>query len=138
MKSSINLISTTKKEERHIQKFLLYSLIIFGGVFVSAGALLGYFLYLRNQVLELAEKKEEIRAQINSVPEEKVNALVLKDKEMRDIFLKELNDAGVMSRPVWRLMNELPMFIDCESSDLINSKWLEERVVNIPSSAILK
>ena len=64
-----------------------------------------------------------------------LNALVLEDRHARDVFLKEVNEAGVMSRPVWRLMNELTMFHDCQSSDLTNSKWLEERVVNIPSSA---
>jgi dTDP-4-amino-4,6-dideoxygalactose transaminase len=66
-----------------------------------------------------------------------LNALVLADKQERENFLKRLNDAGVMSRPVWRLMNELPMFSDCQSADLTNAKWLEERVVNIPSSARL-
>lgn len=64
-----------------------------------------------------------------------LNALILEDKPARILFLQELNEAGVMSRPVWRLMNELAMFSDCQSSDLSNSKWLEERVVNIPSSA---
>jgi perosamine synthetase len=66
-----------------------------------------------------------------------LNTLVLEDRQARENFLKDLNDAGVMSRPVWRLMNELPMFSDCQSADLTNSKWLEERVVNIPSSARL-
>jgi perosamine synthetase len=65
-----------------------------------------------------------------------LNALVLKDKDEREGFLKELNAAGVMTRPIWRLMNELAMFSDCQSSDLTNSKWLEARVVNIPSSPI--
>ncbi len=65
-----------------------------------------------------------------------LNALILEDKQAQDVFLKELNEAGVMSRPVWRLMNELTMFHDCQSSDLSNAKWLEERVVNIPSSPI--
>ncbi len=64
-----------------------------------------------------------------------LNALILKDKQARDLFLKALNEAGVMTRPVWRLMNELTMFQDCQSADLSNAKWLEERVVNIPSSA---
>lgn len=64
-----------------------------------------------------------------------LNALVLGSKQDRDEFLKELNEAGVMSRPIWRLMNELEMFRGCQSSDLHNAKWLEERVVNIPSSA---
>jgi perosamine synthetase len=66
-----------------------------------------------------------------------LNTLVLEDKQSRENFLKDLNDAGVMSRPVWRLMNELPMFSDSQSADLTNAKWLEERVVNIPSSARL-
>lgn len=64
-----------------------------------------------------------------------LNALILEDKQARDIFLIKLNEAGVMSRPIWRLMNELAMFHDCQSSDLSNAKWLEERIVNIPSSA---
>jgi perosamine synthetase len=77
--------------------------------------------------------KEPIQASSNYW----LNALVLEDKQAREIFLKDLNDAGVMSRPVWRLMNELMMFSDCQSADLTNAKWLEERVVNIPSSARL-
>lgn len=64
-----------------------------------------------------------------------LNALILEDRQTRDVFLKELNEAGVMSRPIWRLMNELTMFQDCQAADLSNAKWLEERVVNIPSSA---
>lgn len=67
-----------------------------------------------------------------------LNALILEDKQAREEFLKELNAAGVMSRPIWRLMNELPMFHACQSTDLTNAKWLEERVVNIPSSARVK
>jgi perosamine synthetase len=66
-----------------------------------------------------------------------LNALVLKDKESRDNFLRELNDAGIMSRPIWRLMTELTMFRDCQFLDIKNAKLLEERVVNIPSSAIV-
>jgi len=64
-----------------------------------------------------------------------LNVLVLEDRSARDQFLKELNEAGVMSRPIWRLMNELEMFRECQCADLSNAKWLEERVVNIPSSA---
>jgi perosamine synthetase len=67
-----------------------------------------------------------------------LNALILEDRQARDIFLKELNEAGVMSRPIWRLMSELDMFRACQAADLSNAKWLEERVVNIPSSARLQ
>lgn len=66
-----------------------------------------------------------------------LNVVLLKDKEARDRFLEETNDAGVMTRPVWQLMNRLPMFRDCQCGDLSNSEWLEARVVNIPSSVRL-
>ena len=62
-----------------------------------------------------------------------LNAILLKDKEERDAFLTETNTKGVMSRPIWQLMNRLPMFKDCPKTDLSNAEWLEARVVNIPS-----
>ena len=44
---------------------------------------------------------------------------------------------GIMTRPIWKLMNKLDMFKNSETDDLKNSNWLEERIVNIPSSVIL-
>lgn len=66
-----------------------------------------------------------------------LNAVLLKDKEERDLFLKETNDRGVMTRPVWVLMNKLNMFKSCQCTDLSNALWLEEGVVNIPSGVRL-
>jgi len=63
-----------------------------------------------------------------------LNAIVLDNKEARDRFLKETNDAGVMTRPIWRLMIDLPMYADCQHDGLPISRWLEHRVVNLPSS----
>jgi aminotransferase in exopolysaccharide biosynthesis len=65
------------------------------------------------------------------------NALILKDRNERDIFLKYTNDNGVMTRPIWTLMNRLNMFQKCPKSDLSNAEWLEDRVVNITSSVRL-
>ncbi len=62
-----------------------------------------------------------------------LNAVILKDKDQRDLFLKETNNSGVMTRPIWALMNKLEMFKECQTTDLPNALWLEERVVNIPS-----
>jgi len=42
-----------------------------------------------------------------------------------------------MTRPIWRLMNKLPMYENCQKDDLKNAEHLEERVVNIPSGVIL-
>ncbi|MDB2562799.1 LegC family aminotransferase [Sulfurimonas sp.] len=66
-----------------------------------------------------------------------LQALVVKDIKNRDEFLEFTNSNGVMTRPIWKLMNELVMFNNCESSSLENSKYLEQRVVNIPSSVRL-
>lgn len=63
-----------------------------------------------------------------------LNALILKDESTRDEFLKTTNEHGIMTRPIWDLMSDLPMFENCQNDGLKNSKWLEERVVNIPSS----
>jgi len=40
----------------------------------------------------------------------------------------------VMTRPIWRLMTRLDMYRHCQHDGLENSRWLEDRVVNIPSS----
>lgn len=66
-----------------------------------------------------------------------LQTLVLKDKEERDAFLSYTNDHGVMTRPIWRLMNKLEMFKACQCGDLSNALWLEDRVVNIPSGVRL-
>ncbi|MDD3442347.1 LegC family aminotransferase [Sulfurimonas denitrificans] len=66
-----------------------------------------------------------------------LQAILLSDKNQRDEFLEFTNKNGVMTRPIWRLMNELEMFKDCQRDNLKNAKYLEQRVVNIPSSVIL-
>lgn len=95
---------------------------------------------------ELALKYKEFfsKEDINFIEELKdskanywLQAVLLKDKKQRDEFLEFTNKNGVMTRPIWKLMNELEMFKDCQKDDLKNSKYLEERVVNIPSSVIL-
>lgn len=63
-----------------------------------------------------------------------LNAVLLKNLEERDEFLEYTNTHGVMTRPIWRLMNKLEMFKACQCGDLGNALWLEERIVNIPSS----
>jgi aminotransferase in exopolysaccharide biosynthesis len=63
-----------------------------------------------------------------------LNAILLSDRQERDEFLEFTNSQGIMTRPIWRLMTHLEMFKHCQHDGLENSLWLEERVVNIPSS----
>ncbi len=66
-----------------------------------------------------------------------LQTIKLKDRSTRDKFLVQSNENGVMTRPVWRLMNELDMFKDCFAENIENAKYLEERLVNIPSSVVV-
>lgn len=70
----------------------------------------------------------------NTVSNYWLNAVILKDKEAQIDFLTHTNDNGVMTRPIWELMNRLPMFENCENDGLENTIWFADRVVNIPSS----
>ena len=63
-----------------------------------------------------------------------LNTINLDSREDRDEFLKFTNKNNVMTRPIWTLMSKLSMFKDCQTDGLQNSLWLEDRVVNIPSS----
>lgn len=58
----------------------------------------------------------------------------LGDMEERDEFLQECNSAGVMTRPIWELLCEMPMFKSCYRDHQKNASWLANRVVSIPSS----
>lgn len=97
---------------------------------------------------ETAEKYKEFFASIPDVtfftePEGSrsnywLNVVLLKDKAAQQEFLEYTNDNGVMTRPVWELMNRLEMFKDCESDSLENTRWLADRIVNIPSSVRLE
>ncbi|MFA8342831.1 MAG: LegC family aminotransferase [Rhodothermaceae bacterium] len=70
----------------------------------------------------------------NSTANYWLNAIKLKDKNERDEFIKRLIAEQIMVRPIWRLNNKLKMFNKCYCDDLINSNWIEEKIVNIPSS----
>jgi len=64
-----------------------------------------------------------------------LNCVILKDSKQRDKLLQVTNEAGVMTRPAWRLMPDLSMFRHCHCGKLDNARWLQQRVVNLPSSA---
>ena len=63
-----------------------------------------------------------------------LNAIILSDLKERNDFLEYSNGYGVMTRPLWRLIPKLSIYAHCQTDALENSRWLEERIVNIPSS----
>ena len=58
----------------------------------------------------------------------------LENRRDRDSFLKETNDNKVMTRPIWQLLFKLPMYEGCQRDSQKNANYLEDRIVNIPSS----
>jgi len=63
-----------------------------------------------------------------------LNCVLFPNRLQRDEFLRYSNDQGVMTRPAWTLLNELPMYRDSPVGDLTNAKKLVDRLVSIPSS----
>lgn len=68
-----------------------------------------------------------------------LNAIILDEhfSTCRDGVLSALNDAGYVSRPVWRLMHRLPMYQACPRMNLDVAEQIEARLINLPSSAKL-
>ena len=56
------------------------------------------------------------------------------DASMRDALLERLNAEGLMSRPVWRLMQHLPMYANAPRAPLPVAESIEARLINLPSS----
>lgn len=54
----------------------------------------------------------------------------------RDQVLQELNDNGVMARPIWTPMHELKPYEACPKMDLSVTEDLKKRIINIPSSPV--
>lgn len=65
-----------------------------------------------------------------------LNGVICEDAAQRDALLKATNDAGVMTRPIWTLMNHMPLYADALHGPLTNAEWLAARVVNLPSSTL--
>ncbi|GAB2770422.1 LegC family aminotransferase [Salinimicrobium soli] len=87
-----------------------------------------YRLFFENTGLRFREELPETSANYWLM------CLELQNRKDRDRFLAETNEAGVMTRPIWQLMFKLPMFESCYRDEQINAQYLEERIVNIPSS----
>jgi len=104
---------------------------------------LNHFLLLKRK---LSEKYKSFFSAINiNYFEESVhaksnywlNTISFEGKIQRDQFLEFSNKNGVMTRPAWKLMTELPMFTKCQSNELKNARDLANTIVNIPSSVII-
>jgi perosamine synthetase len=61
----------------------------------------------------------------------------LENLKERDLLLESTNSNNIMTRPIWKAMDSSPMYKNCQKDELLNTRFLESRIVNIPSSVIL-
>lgn len=87
-----------------------------------------YEIFFKNKGIKFRVETEDTRANYWLM------CVELEDKKERDLFLKTTNELRVMTRPIWQLMFRLPMYKDCQKDSQKNALYLEERIVNIPSS----
>lgn len=87
-----------------------------------------YAAFFAKQNIQFRQEQEHTRANYWLM------CVELENLEARNRFLADTNAAGVMTRPIWQLMYRLPMFEHCYRDEQKNAEFLEERIVNIPSS----
>ena len=93
----------------------------------------------RNLAVEYSNYFESIGVNFRKeLPNTKANywlmCIELENKKARDSFLKETNDNKVMTRPIWQLIFRSPLYLNFQRDAQENAIYLEERIVNIPSS----
>ena len=93
----------------------------------------------RNLAVEYSNYFESIGVNFRKeLPNTKANywlmCIELENKKARDSFLKETKDNKVMTRPIWQLIFRSPLYLNFQRDAQENAIYLEERIVNIPSS----
>ncbi|MEG5908740.1 LegC family aminotransferase [Enterobacter mori] len=98
-----------------------------------------------SQKRELAKKYQDFfaKSELTFVSEPEyarsnywLNAVICDTKETRERLLNDMNQKGIMTRPVWKLMHRLPMYSGCIRDELTQSEIIEERLINLPSTPI--
>lgn len=87
-----------------------------------------YATFFKAQGVKFREELEDTRANYWLM------CVELENRAEREVLLKETNAQGVMTRPIWNLMFRLPMYENCQRDEQKNAEFLEDRIVNIPSS----
>ena len=63
-----------------------------------------------------------------------LNVILFNNREERDGFLNYANRHGILARPAWRLIPKLEIHKNHQTENIDNAHWLEDRLVNIPST----
>jgi len=93
----------------------------------------------RNLALDYSSFFESIGTKFRTeLPNTKANywlmCIELENKKDRDLFLKESNENNMMTRPIWQLIFKSSLYSNFQKDSQKNAIYLEDRIVNIPSS----
>jgi perosamine synthetase len=77
---------------------------------------------------------EFIREPANTTANYWLNTVIMQNKQQRDQILEATNESNVMTRPAWIPMHQLSINQDCKNNEMVNTEWLADRIVNLPSS----
>ena len=91
-----------------------------------------YAVFFENRGIKFRKETENTKANYWLM------CVELESKKDRDLFLEQTNNSGIMTRPIWQLMFRLPMYENCQKDSQKNARFLEQRIVNIPSGFVNK
>lgn len=63
-----------------------------------------------------------------------LNAIMLNDSEEKEKFISFAYKHNINVRPLWFPLYKLPMYQECQRTNLDTANWLIERVITLPSS----
>ena len=100
-------------------------------------------LEIVDKFTEIIEKNDPKNFEVVKEPKDSksnfwLNAILTNNLNERNELLLHFSNNQIFARPAWTLLNKLPMFESSEKDELINSKWVADRLINIPSYPILK
>ena len=70
----------------------------------------------------------------NSNSNKWLNILICRNRVEKNKILNQCYKNNIFVRPAWNLLNTLPFYKNCQTFNLINSKYLFDRIVCLPSS----
>lgn len=124
MRSIINLASPVVAEHRPVEKLLIIAVCVFLGVFAAAASMLGYLVYVRREVSQVAAQEARVLQQINQNPQQKVNALIL--KERLNNITKILASRGDVNSKITSVIALLPSSLDINAFNIDDERVMVE------------
>jgi perosamine synthetase len=70
----------------------------------------------------------------NSVSNYWLNSIIFNSSKEKESFLRYSNNNKILTRPIWTPLNRLPFLSNFQKDNLINTSFIYNRLVNVPSS----